>query len=197
MKFVVKNTQMRISSWLNEALVLFLNSILNVLNMKTIFYLLFLVIWTCNVSGQSLNPEIVSSAGETYQGSSMQIDWTLGELSIVTIQNASKQITQGFHQPIYTITSVNELPQELGEVNVYPNPTSGIIMIKINLDNTQNVRVQLIDFNGKLIWTKKENGSQIEWDESIKNLPNGTYFLNLMFNGNKHSQTFKILKNEN
>jgi hypothetical protein len=196
MKFVVKNTQMRISSWLNEALVLFLNSILNVLNMKTIFYLLFLVIWTCNVSGQSLNPEIVSSAGETYQGSSMQIDWTLGELSIVTIQNASKQITQGFHQPIYTITSVNELPQELGEVNVYPNPTSGIIMIKINLDNTQNVRVQLIDFNGKLIWTKKENGSQIEWVESIKNLPNGTYFLNLMFNGNKHSQTFKILKND-
>jgi len=187
---------MRISSWLNEALVLFLNSILNVLNMKTIFYLLFLVIWTCNVSGQSLNPEIVSSAGETYQGSSMQIDWTLGELSIVTIQNASKQITQGFHQPIYTITSVNELPQELGEVNVYPNPTSGIIMIKINLDNTQNVRVQLIDFNGKLIWTKKENGSQIEWVESIKNLPNGTYFLNLMFNGNKHSQTFKILKND-
>lgn len=162
--------------------------------MKRTLFLLFTAIWICNVNAQSSSPEIVSSAGETYQGSSMQIDWTLGELAITTIQNSSQQITQGFHQPYYTITSVSELPQEIGEIKVYPNPTSDRIEMKLNFDQSRTVNIQLIDLSGKLIWTGEQIGSQIEEMKNIENLTSGTYFLNFLIDGNKYSQTFKIQK---
>jgi hypothetical protein len=162
--------------------------------MKRALFFLLMIICICNISAQSSSPEIVSSAGETFQGNSMQIDWTLGELAATIIQSSSLQITQGFHQPNYTITSVNELPQEIGEIKVYPNPASERIEMKLNFEKNRNVKIQLINFNGRLIWTTNKNGNQIEQVTEIADLPNGNYFLNFLIDGNKYSQTFKIQK---
>lgn len=74
---------------------------------KIVIFILVLVL-AMNTYAQNSSPEIVSSAGATYKGNSMQIDWTLGELAITSIQNSSQQLTQGFHQPNYTITSVGK-----------------------------------------------------------------------------------------
>jgi len=153
--------------------------------------------WICDGNAQGSNPEIVSSAGETFQGNNMQIDWTLGELAITTIQNSSQQVTQGFHQPNYTITSIDELPQKIGEIKVYPNPTSDRIEMKLNFDQNRNIKIQLKDFNGRLIWSTEINVSQIEHVENISNLPNGNYFLTFLIDNNKSFQTFKIQKLKN
>ena len=155
---------------------------------------LLIALWISNVDAQIASPEIVSSAGDTYQGNSMQIDWTLGELAITTIQNSSQKITQGFHQPNYTITSVNELQQEIGQIRVYPNPTSDRIEMELYFDQIRDVQIQLVDLNGRLIWVKEENGSQIEQIENIENLSNGTYFLYFLIDDKQYSQTFKIQK---
>lgn len=163
-------------------------------SMKKSIPLFLFAIWVSNVSAQTSSPEIVSSAGETFQGSSTQIDWTLGELAITTIQNASQQITQGFHQPNYTITSVDKLPQEIGEIKIYPNPTSDRIEMKLNFVQRIYVKIQLIDLSGKLIWSEEKTGSQIEQVIDIVNLSNGNYFLNLLIDDNQFSQTFKIQK---
>ena len=124
----------------------------------------------------------------------MQIDWTLGELAITTIQNSSQQVTQGFYQPNSIITSVNKLPQEVGQIRVYPNPTSDRIEMKINFDQIRDVKIQLIDINGTLIWTTEKRGSKIEKIQNITNLSSGNYFLNFLIDGNQYSQTFKVQK---
>lgn len=160
--------------------------------MKRISILLLFAMWACKVHAQSSSPEIVSSAGETYQGSSMQIDWTLGELAIITVQNSFNQISQGFHQPNYMITSVNELPQKIGTIEVYPNPTFDRIEMKLNFEQSRDVKIQLIDINGRLIWSMKQTGNQIEQEKDIRNLSNGKYFLNFLIDEIQYSQTFKI-----
>ncbi len=162
--------------------------------MKRTFFLLLFAMWICNINAQSSNPEVVSSAGETYQGNSMQIDWTLGELAITSIQNSSQQITQGFHQTNYTITSVNELPQKIGKITVFPNPTSDKIEIQLNFAQAKDVKIQLVDLNGRLIWSTEQNGSQIEQIKDLTNLSNGSYFLNFLIEDSQYSQTFKIQK---
>ena len=160
---------------------------------RKLLFLLF-AMWICSGNAQSSDPEIVSSAGETFQGNSMQIGWTLGEVAIATIQNSSQQLTQGFHQPNYMITSVIELPAEIGQIHIFPNPTSDIIKMELNFDQIREVKIQLIDLNGRLIWTREQIGSQIEQVKDLTNLSDGNYFLNFLIDGNKYSQTFKIQK---
>jgi len=77
-------------------------------------------------------------------------------------------------------TGINEIKKE--SVDVYPNPTSGVIHFILN-DNSE---VQLYDTSGKLV---KEQAGKIGSNEiSINDLPKGTYFLNA------NGQTTKIMK---
>ena len=155
---------------------------------------LLLVFWTTTLFAQSSSPEIISSSGGTGQGTSIQIDWTLGELAITTIQNSAHQITQGFHQPNYIITSVEELPQEIGKITIYPNPTSD--WLEFNLDFTQNekVQIQLINMQGKVIWTISKQGMKITEKTNLAELPSATYFLHFLLDGNQYLKTFKVQK---
>jgi len=162
--------------------------------MNKLLLFLLLASWTNNVYSQSLSPEIVSTAGETFQGTSIQIDWTLGELAITTIQNSTLQITQGFHQPNYIVTNVDELPQKIGEINVFPNPTSDWLEITFSFNQMKEVYTRLYDIHGKLILEKENNGKFISERISLSELPNGNYFLNFLIDGNQYSQTFKIQK---
>lgn len=162
--------------------------------MKRVLLIVFCTICIGKTHAQSSSPEIVSSAGETFQGNAIQIDWTLGELAITNIQNSSQRVTQGFHQSSYTITSVRELPKEVGQIRVYPIPTSDWIEMELNFDQKRNIAIQLIDSNGRLIWNKEENGVQIKRAEKIENLANGIYFLNFLIDESRYSQTFKIQK---
>ena len=163
-------------------------------SMKITLPLLLFALGIGNANAQSSSPEIISSAGNIFQGNSIQIDWTLGELAIATIQNSSQQITQGFHQPNYTITSVNELPVEIGQIQVYPNPATDLIKMSINFNERKNVKTQLFDLNGRLLWTIENSGTQIEQVKNIAGLSNGTYFLHFSIEGNANSQSFKIQK---
>lgn len=166
----------------------------NLFSMKRVLLIVLCAICIGKLNAQSSSPEIVSSAGATFQGNAMQIDWTLGELAITNIQNSSQRVTQGFHQSSYTITSVRELPKEVGQIRVYPIPTSDWIEMELNFDQTRNIRIQLIDNNGRLLWNKEENGAQIKRAEKIKNLSSGTYFINFIIDAGQYSQTFKIQK---
>ena len=162
--------------------------------MKKSLSIFLFVLWINNVNSQRSYLEIVSSAGEIYKTNSMQIDWTIGELAITTMQNTTQQITQGFHQANYIITNVNDLPKEIGHIQVYPNPTSDRIEMELNFDKTRNVKIHLIDPTGRLIWVKQENGIKIKKVENIANLSDGTYFLNFLIDNRQYLQTYKIQK---
>jgi len=63
-------------------------------------YIFILLVLVCfSAYSQSSNPEIHSSAGESFQTNNVRIDWTLGEIAVSTISNSNIRVTQGFHQP--------------------------------------------------------------------------------------------------
>lgn len=162
--------------------------------MKRHITILLTYILSSGLYAQNITPQVLSSAGNKFQNSSMSIEWTLGELSINTIKGTNGIITQGFHQPKYIITTVNELKTVIGDVHVYPNPTADLIQMKMAFEKVQTVQVLLFDMNGKKIWNNKFYGRQILESASLKNLPNGSYFLNFIIEENKSTQSFKILK---
>ena len=143
---------------------------------------------------QDVSPVILSTAGETFQGNAIQLDWTIGELAISSIQNAGYQITQGFHQPFYTVSSINELPSTIGQINLFPNPTADYLTMELSFDTYSTFLIQLFDTNGKLIWIKIKEGKEIKDNISLRGLPNGSYFLSFIIDENLYSKTFTIQK---
>ena len=161
---------------------------------KVIFPFLIFILWSVEISAQKIYPQILSSSGNSYQTNTMTIEWTLGELAITTINGPTSMITQGFHQPRYTITAIDELSQAIGKISVYPNPTSDEVHMTMTFDKIMSVQVRLTDSNGRLLWNKKYVGQNMDESTSFRNLPNGNYFLSFSVKGKNFSQTFKIQK---
>jgi hypothetical protein len=151
--------------------------------------------WVFTLFGQSSSPNIISTSGQTYQGNSIQLDWTLGEVAVRTLENSNQQLTQGFHQPYYKITSIVELPSAFGKVEVYPNPVSKQLNISLSLEQTQKVQYQLINLQGKILYQEMMEGKVINDEISLEQIPSGSYFLRVQIvSSSIQFETFKIQK---
>ena len=140
--------------------------------MKKILLLFFVQMCILNTYCQIIYPEVLSYAGGTLSNSQYLVDWTLGEPVIETVTSTTNILTQGFHQPHYFLTSLQEFPEY--SIEVYPNPASSVIMI--NTDIQQPLRASLYDLNGKLL-------NEIRFTEStelsISNLSRSVYLLKI------------------
>ena len=145
---------------------------------------------------QSQRPQqyILSSVGSSYQGKSIVVDWTLGELAVTTIYGSSNVISQGFHQPKLIITALNDLNIAFTKVLVYPNPTSDLVIMNLNFDKIHPVQVSLHEITGKILWQANYKGQQIQETTSLGNYANGTYLFSVILTDTNSKQTFKIQK---
>ena len=73
------------------------------------------------------------------------------------------------------------------ETNIYPNPTSDIINIKINGEN-EEYKICIIDINGIVVLQKNIEGNINNVSISTKGLNKGQYFINI---SNKNKSTTK------
>jgi hypothetical protein len=51
------------------------------------------------ISAQSVSPQVVSSAGDYFEGTNASLSWTLGEIATETFNSENVILTQGFQQP--------------------------------------------------------------------------------------------------
>ncbi len=81
------------------------------------------------------------------------------------------------------------------DINIYPNPTTDIITVEINLEINELVTYSLLDISGRLIkngkWNLNSSGSRFTLD--LSDISKGTYLLKL--NTNKGQAVHRILKN--
>lgn len=87
------------------------------------------------------------------------------------------------------VLTVSEI--ELGSVNIFPNPTTGIATISLENPNGYTLRMNIVDVTGKMV---RENiilnSTNVEVDAS--NLNSGLYFLNIV-NERSESATYKLM----
>lgn len=153
---------------------------------------LFLIFFSLSMQAQvSLQNDVVSSGGASSSSTNLQIDYTVGEPVIETVSSTNLTLTQGFHQPGLTITSIDE-PEVLGDISVYPNPTDEFINIDIPVYYTGNFSVTLADASGRII-VQQEYSSGISTIE-MQNIATGTYFLQIISNDLQQKKNLKILK---
>lgn len=90
------------------------------------------------------------------------------------------------NKEIITNEQENLLVQEKSGIVVFPNPVENLLNYKVK-DDFQFVGVKVYDYNQKLLFTSKENTSQIDFT----GFPVGVY--TIIFNENPDSG-FKIIK---
>jgi hypothetical protein len=77
-------------------------------------------------------------------------------------------------------------------VDIYPNPTSGQISVKINNSNAQSIDAQLIDISGKMVFM--QNFRSNDFMLNISSFESGTYILKLVNEDGNVIKSEKIIK---
>lgn len=156
----------------------------------------WLIISTVLIVGVTIKPtsaqQVVASGGSYYESSDVSISWTIGETIIKTFSAGSNFLTQGFHQPVITVVSVEEIEPVEYNITAFPNPALSHVVLSIIADCFENLSYQLYCFNGSLI---KHNTIHDKFTTvSLDNLKPAVYFISIIDKNNKLS-TIKLIKN--
>ena len=127
--------------------------------LKVKLYLTFTLL-TLSLSAQSFDRKVFASAGRDANNGSTGtaqnfMTYTIGEPIIYRGANSAYSLSNGFVQPI-GIAAVSPptstaLGLANGDIAIYPNPFGSYIEINSKQVNEEEITVQLIDLNGKLI----------------------------------------------
>ena len=150
---------------------------------KILKYTVIALLMSSNyINAQTINRSVVSSSGGSAKLDNLNVDWTLGELAILTLRTEDLILTQGFHQPILTATTLATELEDLN-FNIYPNPTSSTIFI--DQDKPITWDVSIVNQVGLLEQNHRIGSSHSTID--LSNLISGVYLIIIReANGSRH-----------
>jgi len=155
--------------------------------LKTTLVFLFTLLAVIELQAQ----ESPTASGGEATGAGGTMSYSVGQVVYTTNTGANGSVSQGVQQPydIFTTVGINETSINL-EMNVYPNPTSDYLTLKVEV--SKGLSYQLFDMQGKLIENRKlkANNTIIQ----MEGLPKATYFLKVT-EESQTVKTFKIIKN--
>ncbi|MBL4669886.1 MAG: T9SS type A sorting domain-containing protein [Flavobacteriales bacterium] len=156
--------------------------------MKNILLIILVTISIISV-GQTIEREVISSNGNFYSNSAGQLSTTLGEIIISTVSSSINTLTQGFHQTQITVTNIKDHQTDF-EMNVYPNPTSNFITIKVK-ELKEKTSFSIYTVEGKMILSNSL--TLLETKLNVVTFAKGNYFLKIT-QDKKIIKTYKIIK---
>jgi len=144
---------------------------------------------------QSISSEVNTTAGEYFTNGNSSISWTIGEIVTETFVSNNNTLTQGFQQSLLYVFSINENVDSIFNINVFPNPTNGILNILIHSKLNTPIGIKLFDTHGHCLFDKEIMGNNNIYEKiNFTNYPNSVYLLNVISSKRKFVKSFKIQK---
>ena len=158
--------------------------------MKITFFSLSFCVFSCIlVSGQS-SP----NSGGGVSGPSGNVSYSIGQTFYEAVVSSGGSVSLGV-QSSYEVTET--LGQEIAEISlslkVYPNPTTDILNLRLDLTDHQRYSYELYDLAGKMLGKRPVLGKVTEIP--ISSYPSGTYLLKVS-KGNRSVKVFKVIKTD-
>lgn len=101
------------------------------------------------ICAQTLQNDVIASAGDISRINNLEITWMMGEIFTETYQSGNICISQGFHQPVFNYSEIPQPEKPQFQVKAYPNPTSQFVRIEVTgSSETENFRFILSDVLG-------------------------------------------------
>ena len=142
----------------------------------------------------SFAQEAIPATGGDASGTGGSSSYTVGQVNYVTYIGTNGSVAQGVQQA-YEVSDVTGIEDIFGidlGLNVYPNPTTDYLTLKVDLYEGNNLTYTLYDINGKILETKSidESLTTIEMSTYVP----ASYFLKIV-QTDQEVKTFKIIKN--
>lgn len=162
--------------------------------MKKVFIVFVLIFNSFFSFSQTFTQEVRASGGGYYVQINGSLQFTIGEPLIETYSNTSAKLYQGFEQGSYALVSVTELPilTDL-KVNLFPNPSFGIFNLAIESRVISIFSVDVIDFQGKIIFHKEISANNSE-QINLNDFSSSIYYVIISNAEISYLKTFKIEK---
>lgn len=139
-----------------------------------------------------LSQQVFASAGGSASGTVIELSWTIGEPVTATFHGSDLYLTQGFHQSKLVVTAIDPIPLAGFELEVYPNPASGEVNIKVNKGISSKLRFFLYTSQREQIVGEQIPGPVVQINMSP--LAPGYYILKVEHDSGVKAKTFKIVK---
>lgn len=159
-------------------------------NPKFLLIILLSSFWTI-AAAQNAVLEVFATAGDFNRNNNFgSLHWTIGEPLTETLSNNNFQLTQGFHQVYYYLTTdADEAYPPTIEAKIYPNPTTErVILETFGIDN---FIVDIRNVTGQLLLQETGNFNKLELDFSA--YPAGVHILTII-SPDGLSRSFKVQK---
>lgn len=164
------------------------------------YHVLFLIVCICvsaSSFSQETSPAVVSAGGGTAKGSSISLDWTLGEVATESIKSSRALYTQGFHQPVLAVERVKD---EKGFVvknyslSVFPNPATSVLNIQLHFVPQTPLYVFLHDGCGKLLIRKEMPARSEMLQLNVSGYAQGAYYLQIQNADGSVLSSYNVIK---
>lgn len=139
----------------------------------------------------SFSQEVISSQGDSYSNASGSVDFTIGEVVIVTGTDGNNDLTQGFHQTNWKFVGLEDHNPKM-EISVYPNPIDN--EINIESDAFENLHYVLYDAAGRIVLEDQLTNAKTAV-QSGHLLP-ASYTLVIQNETQEPIKTFKLVKTQ-
>ena len=166
--------------------------------MKKIKSTLFGLFITAVLSAQSIAPQSVNSAGTKLTQSNGSLSFTVGELVVLQQVDANgNSLGSGFTNSSTistTILAVEEPNAEILQVDVFPNPTTDLVQVRIKESKLEEIQLLVTDLTGRELFQGRYRVLQQSIGINTAAYPAGTYLLSLKDLSGKILGTYKIVK---
>ena len=174
--------------------------------MRNVSLFLFGLFLFSGLNAQSIERDVIASAGGYFENDEISISWTLGEVITETVSTSDNRIilTQGFQQPdnvakLKAPTDEVKLPDMTSiSMSLFPNPTTDNVYLTIKSEEIERVTLDLVDMNGRILYSEQldlTNNRISNYTLDISRLPAATYMV-LLTDNNTRAQikNYKVQK---
>jgi hypothetical protein len=161
---------------------------------KTGVFFLLMLFFVANCPGQELSNQVLVPVAGTATAGVISFSQSAGEAA-VEMMGSYNILTQGFQQP-----GIKETPGVKPDgtgVNVYPNPATDFINVKLFGDKARKFKIDLVNITGVVIHTENlefNTGYYYIHQIDAMKLTLGIYFVRVVSNDKVINLVFKIEK---
>lgn len=142
---------------------------------------------------QTLDPQVISPAGNSLRDANFQVDWTLGQIVSEMLQGTNFVVSQGFEQPAFLATAI-EVSILFDGIRIFPNPTEDRLWITFPKRFENPPQITLTNMLGQEVLQASWPFSEQQMLLDISELPAANYLLRLLDPETQKTASFHILK---
>ncbi len=158
-----------------------------------------ILFFTCCLTAQSIERQLVGVAGEATSAKDIILEWTLGE-PLITLENVPfGYCKQGFLQTYYfnqdqkNDYSNPAFPGQFS-VEVFPNPFHAGFTLQTDHPVETDFYHAVLDYSGKVLMKNTFPAGSLTLDFMMNEYPAGLYFLQFADSSGKIMHSFKLIK---